>query len=293
MVRLLSKNNQKEKTLVMNFNKFTIKSQEAIQQGQQIAQSFEHQQIENSHVLKGIFEVDENVTPFIIKKLGVNFELLKSLIDKTIESYSKVSGGEITLSKNASKMLNTAANEAKNLNDEYVSIEHLLLAILKTKDTTSQILKDQGISEKELKKAISELRKGSKVTSQSVEDTYNSLKKYSRHLNQLAKDGKLDPVIGRDEEIRRILQILSRRTKNNPMLVGEPGTGKTAIAMGIAKSLGTKTPFTMLAGSEIFSLEMSKTEALTQAFRRSIGVRIKEEAEMIEGEVVEIEIEKS
>ncbi len=256
MVRLLSKNNQKEKTLVMNFNKFTIKSQEAIQQGQQIAQSFEHQQIENSHVLKGIFEVDENVTPFIIKKLGVNFELLKSLIDKTIESYSKVSGGEITLSKNASKMLNTAANEAKNLNDEYVSIEHLLLAILKTKDTTSQILKDQGISEKELKKAISELRKGSKVTSQSVEDTYNSLKKYSRHLNQLAKDGKLDPVIGRDEEIRRILQILSRRTKNNPMLVGEPGTGKTAIAEGLAHRIVKGDIPENLKNKQIYSLDM-------------------------------------
>ncbi len=240
----------------MNFNKFTIKSQEAIQQGQQIAQSFEHQQIENSHILKGVFEVDENVAPFIIKKLGVNFELLKSLIDKTIESYSKVSGGEIMLSKNASKMLNTAANEAKNLNDEYVSIEHLLLAILKTKDTTSQILKDQGISEKELKKAISELRKGSKVTSQSAEDTYNSLNKYARHLNQLAKDGKLDPVIGRDEEIRRILQILSRRTKNNPMLVGEPGTGKTAIAEGLAHRIVKGDIPENLKNKQIYSLDM-------------------------------------
>jgi len=218
----------------MNFNKFTIKSQEAIQAGQQIAQSNENQQIENSHILKGIFEVDENVTPFILKKLGVNIDLLKNVIDKVIESYSKVTGGDIMLSKDASKMLNNASNEAKKMNDEYVSIEHLLLAILNTKDTTSQLLKDQGVTEKHLKAAIDELRQGSNVTSQSAEDTYNSLNKYARNLNQLAKEGKLDPVIGRDEEIRRILQILSRRTKNNPMLVGEPGTGKTAIAEGLA-----------------------------------------------------------
>ncbi len=199
----------------MNFNKFTIKSQEAIQQGQQIAQSFEHQQIENSHILKGIFEVDENVTPFILKKLGVNIEFLKSLIDKTIESYSKVTGGDVMLSRSASKMMNNASSEAKKMNDEYVSIEHLLLAILNTKDTTSQILKDQGVNNKHLKAAIEELRQGSHVTSQGAEDTYNSLNKYARNLNQLARDGKLDPVIGRDEETRRILQILSRRTKNN------------------------------------------------------------------------------
>jgi len=219
---------------VMDFNKFTIKSQEAVQQAQQIAQSYGHQQIENSHILKAIFEVDENVAPFIFKKIGLNIDLLKSLIDKTLESYSKVTGGEISLSGNASKMLNAAAIEAKNMKDEYVSVEHLLLAILNTKDTTSQILKDQGVTDKNLKAAIQELRKGSTVTSQSAEETYNSLNKYARNLNQLANDGKLDPVIGRDEEIRRILQILSRRTKNNPILVGEPGTGKTAIAEGLA-----------------------------------------------------------
>jgi ATP-dependent Clp protease ATP-binding subunit ClpB len=240
----------------MNFNKFTIKSQEAIQQAQQIAQSFEHQQIENSHIIKGIFEVDENVTPFIFKKLGVNIELLRQLVDKTIESYSKVSGGDIMLSRNASKMLNNASNEAKNLNDEFVSIEHLLLAILNTKDTTSQILKDQGITSKGLKSAISELRKGSNVTSQSAEETYNSLNKYARHLNQLAKDGKLDPVIGRDEEIRRILQILSRRTKNNPMLVGEPGTGKTAIAEGLAHRIIKGDVPENLKDKQIYSLDM-------------------------------------
>lgn len=240
----------------MNFNKFTIKSQEAIQEAQQIAQSYGHQQIENSHILKGIFEIDENATPFILKKLGVNIDLLKSLIDKTLESYAKVSGGDVMLSRNASRMLNTATIEAKNLNDEYVSIEHLLLAILNTKDTTSQILKDQGVTEKGLKSAISELRKGSNVTSQGAEDTYNSLNKYSRHLNQLAKDGKLDPVIGRDEEIRRILQILSRRTKNNPMLVGEPGTGKTAIAEGLAHRIVKGDVPENLKEKQIYSLDM-------------------------------------
>jgi ATP-dependent Clp protease ATP-binding subunit ClpB len=240
----------------MNFNKFTIKSQEAIQEGQQIAQSFENQQIENSHILKGIFEVDENVTPFILKKLGVNINLLKSVIDKIIESYPKVSGGEIMLSRDASKMLNNASNEAKKMNDEYVSIEHLLLAILNNKDATSQLLKDQGVNEKHLKAAIDELRQGSNVTSQSAEDTYNSLNKYAKNLNQLAKEGKLDPVIGRDEEIRRILQILSRRTKNNPMLVGEPGTGKTAIAEGLAHRIIKGDIPENLKDKQIYSLDM-------------------------------------
>jgi len=240
----------------MNLNKFTIKSQEAIQQAQQIAQSNEHQQIENSHILKGIFEVDENVIPFILNKLGVNVELLKSLIDRTIESYAKVTGGDIMLSRNASKMLSIAESEAKKMKDEYVSIEHLILAILKTKDTTSQILKDQGVSEKDLVAAIEELRKGSKVTSQSAEDTYNSLNKYAKNLNQLAKEGKLDPVIGRDEEIRRILQILSRRTKNNPMLVGEPGTGKTAIAEGLAHRIVKGDVPENLKDKQIYSLDM-------------------------------------
>ena len=240
----------------MNFNKFTIKSQEAIQQAQQIAQNAEHQQIENSHILKGIFEVDENVTPFIFNKLGIKLELVKDLVDKTIESYAKVSGGDVILSRNASKMLNNALNEAKALKDEYVSIEHLLLALLETKDTTSQLLKDQGITKKDVTLAIIELRKGGKVTSQSAEDTYNAPNKYARHLNQLAKDGKLDPVIGRDEEIRRILQILSRRTKNNPMLVGEPGTGKTAIAEGLAHRIVKGDVPENLKDKQIYSLDM-------------------------------------
>jgi len=241
----------------MNFNKFTIKSQEAIQEAQKIAQGYGHQEIENSHILQAIFEIDENVTPFIFKKLGVNIDLLKQLISKTLDSYAKVSGGNnIALSRNASKMLSIAETEAKNLKDEYVSIEHLLIGFLKTKDTTSQILKDQGVTEKDLKVAIEELRKGSTVTSQSAEDTYNSLNKYARNLNQLTKEGKLDPVIGRDEEIRRILQILSRRTKNNPMLVGEPGTGKTAIAEGLADRIVKGDIPENLKDKQIFSLDM-------------------------------------
>jgi ATP-dependent Clp protease ATP-binding subunit ClpB len=273
----------------MNFNKFTIKSQEAIQKGQQIAQSYGHQQIENSHILKAIFEVDENVTPFIFKKLGINIELLKSLIDKTIESYAKVTGGgDTTLSRNASKMLTTATNEANDLKDEFVSIEHLLLAILNTKDTTSQILKDQGITDKAMHAAIAELRKGSKVTSQGAEDTYNSLNKYAKNLNQLAKDGKLDPVIGRDEEIRRILQILSRRTKNNPMLVGEPGTGKTAIAEGLAHRIIKGDIPENLKGKQVYSLDMGALIAGAK-YKGEFEERLKsviKEVTSAEGEIV-------
>ncbi len=241
----------------MNFNKFTIKSQEAIQEAQKIAQGYGHQEIENSHILQAIFEIDENVTPFILKKLGINIDLLKQLITRILDSYAKISGGDnVTLSRNASKMLSTAETEAKNLKDEYVSIEHLLLGILKTKDTTSQLLKDQGVNEKNLKTAILELRKGSTVISQNAEETYNSLNKYARNLNQLVKEGKLDPVIGRDEEIRRILQILSRRTKNNPILVGEPGTGKTAIAEGLAHRIVKGDIPENLKNKQIYSLDM-------------------------------------
>jgi len=240
----------------MNFNNFTIKSQEVVQQAQQIAQGLEHQQIENAHLLKGIFEVDENVTPFILNKIGVNIDIFKQTLEKIMESFPKVSGGDIMLSRTANTMLTDASNIAKKMKDEYVSIEHLLLAILKSKGATSQLLKDNGVDEKNLKAAIDELRKGSKVTSQSVEDTYNSLNKYAKNLNQLANDGKLDPVIGRDEEIRRILQILSRRTKNNPILIGEPGTGKTAIAEGLAHRIVKGDVPENLQDKVIFSLDM-------------------------------------
>ena len=240
----------------MNFNNYTIKSQEAVQQAQQIAQGLGHQQIENAHVLKGIFEVDENVTPFILNKLGVNVNIFKQTLDNILQSFSKVDGGQLMLSKNAGIMFNDASNIAKKMNDEYVSIEHLIVAMLKGKDSIAQLLKDNGITEKELKKAIDELRKGNRVTSQGVEDTYNALDKYAKNLNQLANDGKLDPVIGRDEEIRRILQILSRRTKNNPILIGEPGVGKTAIAEGLAHRIVKGDVPDNLQQKTIYSLDM-------------------------------------
>lgn len=240
----------------MNFNNYTIKSQEAIQQAQQLAQSLENQQIENEHILKAIFEVDENVTPFLLKKLNVNVEMVKQILDKQLDSFPKVSGGDIMLSREAGKAVNEASIIAKKMNDEYVSIEHLLLAIFASKSSIAQTLKDQGVTEKGLKAAISELRKGESVTSQSAEETYNSLNKYAKNLNELAKNGKLDPVIGRDEEIRRILQILSRRTKNNPMLVGEPGTGKTAIAEGLAHRIVDGDVPENLKSKAVYSLDM-------------------------------------
>ena len=240
----------------MNFNNFTIKSQEALQLAQQITQGFGHQQIENEHLFKAITEVDENVLPFILKKLNVNTAIINQVIEKELQSFSKVSGGEISLSREATKTLNEAGIIAKKMEDEYVSIEHLLLAIFKSKSKISQILKDNGVTEKDLKKAIEELRKGGKVTSQSAEETYNSLDKYAKNLNSLADSGKLDPVIGRDEEIRRILQILSRRTKNNPMLVGEPGVGKTAIAEGLAHRIVQGDVPENLKEKTIYSLDM-------------------------------------
>ena len=240
----------------MNFNNYTIKSQEAIQQAQQLAQSLGHQHIENEHIIKAIFEVDENVLPFILKKLNVNIDILKLALDKQLESFPKVSGGDLNISRDASKALNEASIIAKKMNDDYVSVEHLILAIFKSKSKIAQMLKDQGVTEKGLNAAIDELRKGDRVTSQSQEETYNSLNKYAKNLNQLAKDGKLDPVIGRDEEIRRILQILSRRTKNNPILVGEPGTGKTAIAEGLAHRIVDGDIPENLIDKQIYALDM-------------------------------------
>jgi len=240
----------------MNFNNFTIKSQEAVQLAQQFAQELGHQQIENEHIFKAIAQVDENVLPFILKKLNVNTNLLNQILEKELESFPKVSGGEIMVSREAGKSLTEAGIIAKKMEDEYVSIEHLLLAIFKSKSKIAQILKDQGVTEKHLKAAIEELRKGGNVTSQSAEDTYNALDKYARNLNQMADSGKLDPVIGRDEEIRRILQILSRRTKNNPILVGEPGVGKTAIAEGLAHRIIQGDIPENLQDKVIYSLDM-------------------------------------
>ncbi|MES2240921.1 MAG: ATP-dependent chaperone ClpB [Bacteroidota bacterium] len=240
----------------MNINKFTIKSQEAIQLSQQLAQSNGQQQIENEHIFKAIFEVDENVAPFILKKLNVNVPLFLQILDSTIQNFPKVSGGDVMLSRDANTALNEAEIIAKKMNDEYVSIEHLILAIFASRSKVSQILKDQGVTEKGLKAAIEELRKGERVTSASAEETYNSLNKYAKNLNELAKAGKLDPVIGRDEEIRRVLQILTRRTKNNPMLVGEPGVGKTAIAEGLAHRIVDGDVPENLKKKIVFSLDM-------------------------------------
>lgn len=240
----------------MNFNNYTIKSQEAVQQAQLLAQSMGHQQIESEHLFKAILEVDENVLPFILKKLNINVKLLIQILEKELENFPKVSGGELMLSPETNRALNEASIVAKKMEDEFVSIEHLLLAIFKSKSKIAQILKDQGATEKDLKAAIEELRKGGKVTSQSAEETYNTLEKYANNLNDLADKGKLDPVIGRDEEIRRILQILSRRTKNNPILVGEPGTGKTAIAEGLAHRIIQGDVPENLKNKIIYSLDM-------------------------------------
>ncbi|PWG04370.1 ATP-dependent chaperone ClpB [Polaribacter aquimarinus] len=240
----------------MNFNNYTTKSQETIQLAQQIAQGFGHNQIENEHIFKALTQVDENVLPFLLKKLSINNNVIEQILDKQLESLPKVSGAELMLSREAGKSLNEAAIIAKNMKDDYVSIEHLILAIFKSKSNIAQVLKDQGVTEKHLKAAIEELRKGERVTSQSQEETYNSLNKYAKNLNDLAKNGKLDPVIGRDEEIRRLLQILSRRTKNNPILVGEPGTGKTAIAEGLAHRIVDGDVPENLKDKLIFSLDM-------------------------------------
>ncbi|BDB57566.1 ATP-dependent chaperone ClpB [Flavobacterium ammonificans] len=240
----------------MNINKFTTKSQEAIQLSQQIAQGLGQQQIENEHLFKALLEVDENVTPFLLKKLNVNVPLFKQILESTIQSFPKVSGGDIMLSRTANATLNEAEILAGKMNDEFVSVEHLVLAIFGSKSKIAQILKDQGVTEKELKAAIEEMRKGERVTSASAEETYNALNKYAKNLNDLARSGKLDPVIGRDEEIRRVLQILTRRTKNNPMLVGEPGVGKTAIAEGLAHRIVDGDVPENLKDKIIFSLDM-------------------------------------
>ena len=240
----------------MNFNNYTIKSQEAIQRAQQLAQGLGQQDIQVEHIFKGIQEVDNNVLPFILKKLQVNTTTLNQTIEKALASYPKVQGGQMSLSRTAGEVLMGASNIAKKMNDEYISIEHLLLAIFKIKNQVGQTLKEQGVTEKQFEQVIAELRKGERVTSASAEETYNSLNKYAKNLTQLAHSGKLDPVIGRDDEIRRVLQILSRRTKNNPMLVGEPGVGKTAIAEGLAHRIVNGDVPENLKDKTIYSLDM-------------------------------------
>ncbi|MDA3823772.1 MAG: ATP-dependent chaperone ClpB [Bacteroidales bacterium] len=240
----------------MDFNKFTIKAQEAIQRAQQIVIENDHQAIECGHIMKGILTVDENVLPFIFKKLSINAVHMEAALEEIIKSYPVVKGGEKYLSSTANEAIVKAEAAGKKAGDDYVTLENLLIGIFKTHDPVGRMLKDAGINEAELNSAISELRKGERVQSQSAEENYNALNKYAIHLNERAKDGKLDPVIGRDEEIRRVLQILSRRTKNNPILVGEPGVGKTAIAEGIAfRIVNGDVPDDLLT-KELYSLDM-------------------------------------
>lgn len=240
----------------MNFNNFTIKSQEAVQEAVNLVQNRGQQAIEPVHLMAGVLKVGENVTNFIFQKLGMNAQQVALVIDRQIESLPKVSGGEPYLSRESNEVLQKATQYAKDMGDEYVALEEIILALLSVKSTVSTILKDAGMAEKELKAAIMELRKGEKVTSQSSEDTYQSLSKYAINLNEAARSGKLDPVIGRDEEIRRVLQILSRRTKNNPILIGEPGTGKTAIVEGLAHRILRGDVPENLKDKQIYSLDM-------------------------------------
>lgn len=240
----------------MNFNNFTIKSQEAVQEAVNLTQARGQQVIEPVHLLAGVLKVGENVTNFIFQKLGMNAQQIALVIDKQIDSLPKVSGGEPYLSRESNEVLQRAVQYSKEMGDEFVSLEAIILALLNVKSTVATILKDAGMTDKELRSAIAELRKGEKVTSQSSEDTYQSLSKYAINLNEAARSGKLDPVIGRDEEIRRVLQILSRRTKNNPILIGEPGTGKTAIIEGLAHRVIRGDVPDNLKNKQIFSLDM-------------------------------------
>ena len=240
----------------MNFNNFTIKAQEAVQEAVNLVQAKGQQAIEPVHLLAGVMKVGENITRFIFQKLGVNEQQVSLVLDRQIDSLPKVSGAEPYLSRESNEVFQKAMDYSKQMGDEFVSIEPVLLAILNVKSTASSILKDAGVTESELRKAIEELRKGDKVTSQSSEDTYQALEKYAINLNEAARNGKLDPVIGRDEEIRRVLQILSRRTKNNPILIGEPGTGKTAIVEGLAHRILRGDVPENLKNKQVYSLDM-------------------------------------
>ena len=240
----------------MNFNNFTIKAQEAVQQAVQLVSKNNQQAIEPEHLLKAVILTGESVTNFLFQKLGVNISNLNQVLDRQIESLPKVSGGEPYLSNDANKVLQKAIDYSSKMGDQYVSLEPIILALFTENSTASRIMKDAGMTEKELRLAIEELRKGNKVTSQSAEDTYEALSKYAINLNERARSGKLDPVIGRDEEIRRVLQILSRRTKNNPILIGEPGVGKTAIAEGLAHRIVRGDVPENLKSKQIYSLDM-------------------------------------
>jgi len=252
----LDRQKKKQKIMSFNFNNLTIKAQEAVQEATEIAAANQNQAIDTAHLLKGMLIVDENVVGFLLKKLGVNVVRLNEVLDAVIAKYPKVSGGNPYLSNEANTALQKAGTYSKELKDEYVSVEHLLLGVLAVNDDTSRILKDSGVNEKELKQAIIQLRGGTRVTDQNAEAKYNALEKYAKNLNEMARSGKLDPVIGRDEEIRRVIHILSRRTKNNPILIGEPGVGKTAIAEGIAFRIINGDVPENLKSKTVFSLDM-------------------------------------
>jgi ATP-dependent Clp protease ATP-binding subunit ClpB len=245
----------------MNFNNFTIKAQEAIQKASEIASGNQQQAIENVHLLKGLLLVDENVIHYLLKKLNVNINRLDSQLDELITTFPKVSGSEVYLASSTNSTIQKAQSYLKEFKDEFVSVEHLLLGILAAGDKVSGFLKDSGVNEKDLKKAIVELRGSNRVSDQNAEATYNALNKYARNLNEYAESGKLDPVIGRDDEIRRVIQILSRRTKNNPILIGEPGVGKTAIAEGIAFRIIKSDVPENLKSKTVYSLDMGSLVA--------------------------------
>lgn len=272
----------------MDFNKFTLKTQEAIQQAQIIAESNSHGTIENGHLLKGMLLVDQDVIPFLLNKLNVDPKNISQVVDRIVEAYPKVSGGQLHLSQQAGKTLNTALTEMKNFQDEYVSIELLLYAMLQSNDSVGQLLKDNKINQSKLKEAIMNLRNGESVNSNSQEGTYKSLEKYAKNLNELAKLGKLDPVIGRDDEIRRVLQILTRRTKNNPILIGEPGVGKTAIAEGIAHRIINGDVPENLKSKIVYSLDMGALVAGAK-YKGEFEERLKavvKEVIQAEGEII-------
>ena len=272
----------------MNLNNFTVKSQEAIEEAFQIAKGFEHQSVETTHILKGVLNVGENISTFLFNKIGVDIRHFENVLQSIIESYPKVNGGEQYLSTEANKSLQKALDYSKKYKDQFVSIEHLLLGILTSGSDASKLMNDSGINEKELKLAIEQLRKGSHANSQTAEDTFNSLNRFAINLNERAASGKLDPVIGREDEIRRLLQILSRRTKNNPILIGEPGVGKTAIAEGLAHRIVEGDVPDDLKSKQLYSLDMGSLVAGAK-YKGEFEERLKsvvKEVENSDGEVI-------
>jgi ATP-dependent Clp protease ATP-binding subunit ClpB len=272
----------------MDFEKFTIKSQEAIQNAQQQAINGGFGTIDTGHLLKGIFEVDKDVTPYLLQKLNVNQSTLEQVLDRIIGGYPKVTGGQLQASQAFSKVLNEALGNLSTFEDQFISIELLLYTLINSNDSIGKLLKDNGITQKNLKQAIMDLRNGEKVTSNNPEGNYQSLEKYAKNLNQLAQSGKLDPVIGRDDEIRRVLQILTRRTKNNPILIGEPGVGKTAIAEGLAHRIVNGDVPENLKSKTVYSLDMGALVAGAK-YKGEFEERLKavvKEVIQAEGEII-------